>query len=232
MVKTVKLDKRDNYLLDSSTGERLEQYDPSNKNTLLILKLDNSILNVDSSKIKKKFGNIFVQYNDDKYIIDDGYQNTLIRAGYIVYQNYDTENIFDKRLGTNIRNSLLCNSFNNMLHLIPVDWFSRALPYSDIKFNDGNFIYRINFNTVNNIVTKNQKRKENSLPYFPFDKNMDKYGTIYITVYAQKTKKLTQEEGNNKFILADDLIFKLIKRLGKEYKYLPMTITKRIMYWD
>ena len=119
-----------------------------------------------------------------------------------------------------------------MLHLIPVDWFSRALPYSDIKFNDGNFIYRINFNTVNNIVTKNQKRKENSLPYFPFDKNMDKYGTIYITVYAQKTKKLTQEEGNNKFILADDLIFKLIKSLGKEYKYLPMTITKRIMYWD
>jgi hypothetical protein len=118
------------------------------------------------------------------------------------------------------------------MNQIPTDYYNSSVEYSEITFSDDNFTYIINFNTVNNIVAKNQKRKEKSLPFFPFDKEMDKYGTIYVTVYAQKKKKLSQEEGNNKFILADDLLFKMIKHMGDDYKYSPITISKRLLYWN
>ena len=96
MVKTVRLNKKENYLIDKN-GNILEKYDP-NIPSDLIIKLDDSMLKVDSSNIKVEYGGqIVVQYNGDKFIIDDGYQNVLVKAGYIVYKDYDVNNMF----GTN-----------------------------------------------------------------------------------------------------------------------------------
>ena len=40
----------------------------------------------------------------------------------------------------------------------------------------------INANDLKNfIVNKNHIRKDNDLSFYPFDKSMDKYGTIYVS---------------------------------------------------
>ena len=235
MVRTVKLDKRYNYLLDSSTGERLERFDPNNKNTLLILKLDNSILNVDSSEIHYDFGNIIVQHNDDMFIIDDGYQNTLVKAGYIIYRDYDTNKEFDKSKGIELRNTLIGRIYEQLYEMLTKefdeDYISR-IPCKEIAVRTDLFEYTINIDTINGIVAKNQQRKENSLPFFPFEKDMDKYGTAYITIYAQKIHKLTQEQGDAKFKYANSIISDLINELGFEFRFHNMSISKRILYWN
>ena len=64
MVKTVRLNKKENYLIDKN-GNILEKYDP-NIPSDLIIKLDDSMLKVDSSNIKVEYGGqIVVQYNGD-----------------------------------------------------------------------------------------------------------------------------------------------------------------------
>lgn len=232
MIKTVKLDKKDNYLLDSSTGEKLERYDPNNPNILLVLTLDHSILNVDANKIQTSFGNIVVQHNEDKYIIDDGYQNILIKAGYVIFDNYDEKNCWDKVAGDIMRYRLLNDVYDAFMSESVLENAWGTYHGYDIITHDDNFRYTIDIDTVNGIVAKNHKRKENSLPFFPFKKSMDKYGTVYVSIYAQKIRKIPQEAGNDKYRFAEDTINKLIKKLGDDlHKFYPMPITKRVIYW-
>lgn len=235
MVRTVKLDKRNNYLLDSSTGERLERFDPKNENTLLILKLDNSVLNVDYKQIQHNFGNIIVQHNEDRYIIDDGYQNTLIKAGYMVYKDYDTVNEFDKSKGVELRTSLIEKVYATLLDMLSQDFdpeYMHKIPCKEIGIRTDLFEYTVNIDTINGIVAKNQVRKENSLPFFPFEKDMDKYGTVYVSVYAQKICKITQDQGDTKFKFAETLVRDLTNTLGDDFKFHNMPITKRVLYWN
>lgn len=232
MIKTVKLDKKNNYLLDSSTGEKLERYDPNNPNILLVLTLDHSVLNVNADKIQTSFGNIVVQHNEDKYIIDDGYQNILVKAGYVIFDNYDEKHCWDKVAGDSLRSGLLNAVYNAFNSKSVLENWTTYLDRYDIITYDDNFKYTINIDTVTGIVAKNHKRKENSLPFFPFEKSMDKYGTVYVSIYAQKMRKIPQEAGNDKYRFAEDTINKLVKKLGSDlHKFYPMPITKRVIYW-
>lgn len=234
MVKTVKLDRKDNYFLDSKTGSRLDKYDPENKDIILILKLmDGSILNVDASMIDFDFGgNIIVQHNENRYIIDDGYQMTLIKAGYLVYKDFDVEKEYNKEVGLDLRNHLL-SEIKNAINSIVDDNFDHVTSFSDtkIRIQDDSFDYIVAIDTVNGIVSKNQKRKDNSLPFYPFNKDMDKYGTIYLSIFAKKTKKLSQEEGNIKFKMADHIVAEFVRNLD-DFHFINQPINKRVLYWE
>ena len=84
MIKTIKLDGKDNYLFDTNTGDIVYRYD-DDKDLQLVLTLDDSVLNISKKKISRQFdGQIIVQHNDDRYIIDDGYYNTLIKSKNMV----------------------------------------------------------------------------------------------------------------------------------------------------
>ena len=94
MILTVKLGQ-DNFIPDKNTGEIVERYDPTNKDVELTIKLPDSTLIVDGTNIQQQYGgNSIVQYNNDRFIIDDGYQNTLIKCGYIVYQEYEYKSFY------------------------------------------------------------------------------------------------------------------------------------------
>lgn len=240
MIKTIKLGQ-DNYITDRLTGNILEKYNPDNKNIELTIKLPNSILKVDGSNIKQQYGgNIVVQYGDDRFIIDDGYQTTLIKAGYIVYKNYDDGNkIIDKFEGVNIREMILDN-IRKILLILSEKYNANNISFAYESKNSnesivtiGNdkdhFSYIIKFNTVNFIVNKNHIRKENSLPFYPFDKNMDKYGTIYVSVYAKKNFKVVNDP--DKYTLPDSIIRDLVYNLGEDFHYCSLPIKNRIIYW-
>ena len=92
MIKTIKLDGKDNYLFDNNTGEVVYRYDDT-KDLQLVLTLDDSVLNITKQKISRQFdGQIIVQHNDDRYMIDDGYYNTLIKCMQVGIFNKDTLN--------------------------------------------------------------------------------------------------------------------------------------------
>lgn len=232
MIRIVKLDKKDNYLIDSSTNSLLERYDPENPNLKLVIKLEDSVLAVDADKIKMEYGNqLVVDYNDEKFIIDDGYQNILIKAGYVVYKDYDKDNIFDKEEGTETRNKVLNyirKSINNVLSIN--DSYHDNNSEFIVTYNSDNYQYTIVLETVNSIVSKNQIRKDNSLPFYPFLKQMDKYGTVYISIFAQKLERVNNEVYNIKFKHADNFIKQLMIEAGSDYHFANQLIKRRLIY--
>lgn len=240
MILTVKLGQ-DNYITDKLTGEIIDKYDPSNKNVELTIKLPESTLKVDGNYILQQYGgNIIVQYDNDRFIIDDGYQNTLIKCGYIVYKQYDNKKVSDKYEGDKIRTMIIDNirqllpeiseKYNKPGTLIPATLKYNANE-SILHLGDDNdhFSYMIKFNTVNFIVNKNHIRKDNDLAFYPFDKSMDKYGTIYVSVFAKKNFKVVNDP--DKYTLPDTAIKDLVFSLGRDYHFTSLPIKNRILYW-
>ena len=61
----------------------------------------------------------------------------------------------------------------------------------------------------------------------PFDKKMDKYGTLYMSIFAEKINNNTVK---NKFAYADLIIKDLIMTLGADYHYTSLPIKNQILY--
>lgn len=237
MINTIKLDGRDNYFIDNDTGEIIDRYD-SSKNLGLHIKLGDSILIVDRSKIIQGYGGIVsVEYDPYKFIIDDGYYNLLIKAGYIVYQNYDNEKEYNPVKGKVIRDEIV----NDIRKILPglslkynskesTDNFSFKDSESMITIGDesDHFSYIIKFNTVGNIVNKNHGRKENDLTFYPFNKSMDKFGCIYVSVFCQKNHKC--KNFADKYELPDLVIKDLVQKLGNKYHYTSLPVKGQIVY--
>ena len=236
MIRTIRLDQKDNYLIDCSTGEIVDRYDP-NKNLQLSMKLDGSTLKVSSEKIIVEYGGqIVIQHNDDKFILEDGYQNLLTKSGYIVYKNYDDDNIFDKSKGIRTRDFIMKNISDSIDNIS--ENYKDMLGDNNESTEDNEYIFggenapykfTIIVDTVNSIVTKNQLRKDNSLAFYPFNKDMDKFGTIYISIFAQKLRHLSKEEVNMKYQISDSIIRDLTNDLGSDYHFIPNMIKKRVI---
>ena len=230
MVKTIKIDRKNNFFIDYSNGNSVEtRYDPSNPYLHLQITLDDgSILTVTPENIKQEYGGqIVVQYNDDKFIIDDGYQDVLIRAGYIVYKDFDSVKEPDKDKGVEIRTNII-NSIREFLSTMSdkVEICGNETKYI---LDTDNFCYTFNFDTINNMVNKNQQRKNNSLAYYPFSKDMDKFGTIYLSTFARKKVKLNEEQSKFKYKFADDVIKQIISELGPDFHYVGQPIKRRVL---
>lgn len=247
MIKTIKLDGKDNYLVDNTTGEVVYRYE-EDKDLRLVLTLDDSILNIDKSKISKQFdGQYIVQHNDDRYIINDGYYNTLIKAGYIVFAHYDEMTIdpIHKDFGIQLRDAIIKTIRNTMMDLnrkynfvdgkapaIPKLEFSGNRTILQIDSENGDYSYMFVVDTINNMVNKNQGRKENNLTFYPFKKTMDRYGTMYLSVYCQKNKHIEDNSPRKKYIVPDNIIRDLIKRLNEvdSYHYVSNQVQRRVVY--
>ena len=163
--------------------------------------------------------------NGTTYVVDDGYRNTLIRAGYIVYRNYD-EIQADKSDGPQIKDQLISIIFNAIKKSYP------EINVSDL-FDNGYYFekegYRFNILLRNNIdiVNKNQERKINGLQFYPFDKRMDNYGTLYIMVYCQRISDQEPQIKSN--ILVDNILANVIAN-SNDLKFVAMNLGNPIYY--
>ena len=178
MIKTIKLDGKDNYLFDTNTGELVYRYD-DNRDLQLVLTLDDSVLNISQKKISRQYdGQIIVQHNNDRYIIDDGYYNALIKSGYIVYNAYDDINIYPdyKEYGITLRDGIIkqlrkvimeinkeYNFIDGIAPEVPMLEYAGNKTTLKINSTNNDFSYTFVFDTINNMVNKNQGRKENDL---------------------------------------------------------------------
>ena len=169
--------------------------------------------------------NLIVAKDDNNmYIVDDGYRNQMIRCGYIVYKDYDTQKVSDKVLGNQIKD-LLSDFINKALENYP------GIVKSDNKSNiyylekDG-YRYTIGIYSNFDIVKKNEERKINGLQYYQFDKNMDNFGTSYITIHSLK---LDEDSEDFTVSVADDILKNIIAN-SKDIKFVSMNISNPLYY--
>ena len=225
MIRTVKVDKN-NYFIDNSTNQVYETFDYRNENISFILSINGRKINVPYKDIYREYGgHLFVLVNDDKYIIDDGYEDNLIKAGYLVYKNYDKEKIENKNDG----NNTLWNINEDIRKIIP-QVFTKNI-FNNVKVDTDNknitiscesryFYYTVHFDTIDTIVHKNKIRKDNNLSFYPFNKEMDKFGTMYVSIFCKRKDGVSiQSSNSDKFATADNIIQKLTFRLGNDYHF-------------
>lgn len=234
MVRIIKIDGVNSFFVDSSTLETFDTFQKNNLNLSLSTKLeDGSVLTVSNEKLKYNKGRITFDYGQDRFIIDDGYQNILIRAGYIVMDQYDQERILNYHDGNKIREELLeriC-SYLDTIYVYDIDNSLRSEIY---KYNTNGYEYTICIDTSESLVDKNLKRKENGLPFYPFIKSMDKYGTVYLSIFCKKLESNTKPDTDKKYSIGDVIIDDMIKDMNEndpdhEYHFSRVIVKKKII---
>jgi len=221
----------------NSNGEVIKKYDPSEKD--LQFHYCNKILRekdtIPAENIHMQFGGAisFIK-NNEKFIIDDGYRDVLCACGYLVKDDYDTKRVTDKDLGILIRSNIhadIMSSFD-----------TKSIIYSSssritLKGESNCYMYTINFSTTSDIVHRNEQRKENNLPVYPFDKNMDKYGTWYVSIFGEKkldaidTKNIKESDIKTIIKMIIDNLYANSQSHGC-YTYRPLVIKRRIINWE
>ena len=141
----------------------------------------------------------------------------IIKTGYLFDKRYQSEFQFDQEKGLEERK-------------IFVEKIEKALKDQSGYLNDevtergNNLTYRvildtqeitINFDTINSIVSQNKDRKINGKSYYPFDKNMDKYNSIYVSVITDNINDVSYD-------FADKVLSNIVSALNKDedlYEY-------------
>lgn len=239
MEKVIKLGPKA-YLVDTTTDEVVYRYDPNKSLEFRMEMDDGSMVRVNSSNIHEKYGGqIVFNMDDNTYVLDDGFQDVLTSAGYIVYANFDTEQETNKDAGFAAREAiysdiLSClNKIRDEEENLDMEFTRHAGKNIEFAFRKGGFDFTVYIDTVNNIVTKNQERKLNGLAFYPFDKSVDKYNAYYVSIFAKRI----DEHSNNgeKYNLADAFIADLIQHLNEsdnmplDYHYKSLNIKRRIL---
>lgn len=225
----IKLDSN-NKFIDKVSGREVKKYDPSNENLVFIYKPDtNTEIRIEHGNIQYKYGEAMSFNIDEKnYIIDDGYRDILIKCGYII-KNAPSSN------GIEVRNGLMNEIYETIQSNIKetgIISMEGNDNHSSIVFDTTDYTFSVYFNTISGIVNKNEKRRNNNLSIYPYDKTVDKYSSAYISIFAQKKEQGDDISGSKKYILADGFVTKLIKLLGNNYSFKSLSIKKRVYNWE
>lgn len=132
----------------------------------------------------------------------------LYRCAYLVREGYDVQKQMNQSIGFDERNRL----FDELVQA--VQKYKPEHRGRNITINLNGCV--INLDTINTIVTKNQDRKISGLPFYPFERNIDKYNSCYISAF-------TNGEADEK-LKADGVINELLEAIGPGYKILNLKI--------
>ena len=237
IIKVIKTDNnQDSYFNNKVTGKVQSKYE-KDPNLILVTKIDNSIVEIPNYMIEKPYGGqLIVDYSDDeKYIIDDGYQDLLIRAGYIILNNYDVENIENKESGYQTRIQFMETVKDTVKKLLTENNIQYKITcmnqYIKFVFEISGYQFTISVDSVNSIVNKNMQRKVNNLPFYPFIKTMDKFGTLYLSIFCKRINDNIPDDFN-RYNQAEKIIIQLLEELNNQdnndYHFERIIIKKRI----
>lgn len=242
MTKIIKVDGKKHYFVDdisASIIEKKRKFDPS---LSFVTELDDgSVLNVKSDRIIHQYGGqVYFHYCGDKYIIDDGFQDVLIRAGYFVLGEFDHVQIHDREEGVELRKQIfsdvknICYSNDMYAKYHDVDVYSLSSLDIVIKFEREGFRFTINITSVNNIVNKNQTRKMNGLPFYPFDKKIDRYGSMFVSIFSERVN-MDSNDSKRGYDIADEFNNWFCTKLNNysersDYHYIPLFIKRRVIH--
>lgn len=244
MIKIIKFDSslNQNRIIDKSIDKDVNMIDRTNPNQeIRFFGIDDKEIIIPSSSIKEQYAGMLYIDDDDgnRYMFDDGYEDLLVSAGYVVLNDYD-KNLVDKVDGISIQNDIL-NGINSAIS--ELDFNTRYISnskYSEWKMSNNFYDFTIRAISVDYVVRMNEKRKINDLPYYPYIKGMDKYGTVYLCCFAKLKPEYTIEmvsilSKETKKSYVDNIFSDIIKSMNRNgdidtiYHYEPTFINKIII---
>lgn len=191
MVKVIPLNPNPhskNFILDK-IGNRVDRINDPQASRIVFQNFYNSPTIIDITALKEQYGGLYYTERKEKgdenvvYYFDDGYYNKLLTCGYFVANNYDRMKCENRDLGIKINNRI----YNLILKSITesnktIDDSTKSVK---IYWRDDKYLYTVVFMTTTDLSGRNIKRKLNNLPYYPFDSEMDKYGTYFVAGFAK-----------------------------------------------
>lgn len=122
----------------------------------------------------------------------------IIKTGYISRNHYTDRFQFNSEIGVKERQMILEMLETSLKELSYNDY---VLSHQIVKRGNNltleirmiNQVLRLNFDTINSIVTRNKDRKINQKSFLPYDKGMDKYNSIYVSVEANNVNDDTYD---------------------------------------
>jgi hypothetical protein len=217
-------------------GNVINKYDEFNDNLSLVFEDDNKQMIIPAEDISlDQSGNIFFEIDDTKYIIDDGYRNILVKAGYIIAEGYDKEKFTNEITGSEDLISRIRIDFSNALEKVEALYEDGQM----VMDEDGNLrtkkdLYEISRTdhsfsittrgwkenlvgcTISKMISINMDRKMNEQSYYPYDKDIDKYSALFIAVYGEKQKE--DAESAARFKIPEGIIHKILKIMNEDQK--------------
>lgn len=245
MIKIIKLDpSSESYIYSKSTNNKISKLDYNNNDLMIhISDKDLGELTFSMEDVCKQYGGLYyIEHNNDKLLLDDGYYDVLCRAGYLVLGDYDKA-FLNKEEGQEILKKIQQDVSEGILKMVddylPENMFLQDSTDSSITINSLYYSYSIYIEPITSIIAENQKRKLNDLPYYPYQKDMDKYGTFYVRSFIKllptvKYEKEIIDNGISKYTEMNDLVRNFIITINNldpknNYHYEPVTIKKMII---
>jgi len=245
MVKLIKLDpSSDSYLYSKSSNREVNMINIEDNDIIVHINNDGEELEFTMDQVSKQYnGPYYVLHNDTKIFIDDGYYTTLCSAGYLILNDYDKDHL-EKEEGVKVLNTIGDDVDEAIVRMVDNylkdnDTYELSKSFSNgIVFKTKFYEYHIYINPIVDIIAENQKRKLNDLPFYPYIKGMDKYGTVYVRAFAKLlpncTKKEADEAGASKYSELNNLMKNFVVSINKldskrVYHYEPVSIKKLII---
>ena len=173
-----------NYFINED-GSISMQYDPCFNSCFMMYNGDDPKIKISMDNINiQPGGQIVFKYDNKKFIIDDGYRNRLIMAGYLDLhpQNADVITIDD-----NIRlKELMINSFSNIKSIEQTDYDNNRIAFRD--YIQG-YEFNIIIETISKMIDRNIKRQELNLPMYPTERGHIKNTSVYFRIYCKRTSE-------------------------------------------
>ena len=137
--------------------------------------------------------------------------NHIVKAGYISRNTYRDKFQFDAKIGIKERQMIL-----DLLESVLKRLNNNVLNYKinkrgsniTLEMELNKSIIKFNFDTINSIVSKNKDRKINKKAFLPFDKDMDKFNSIYVSVETTNINEDTYK-------VVDKVLEKIMEGMNK-----------------
>lgn len=203
--------------LISASGEAIDKFEPG-----CSIEYEGKLV-----PLTRTYGGLIVSTDDSNLLVDDPYITKLYKAGYIVFKNYDKERSDFPASFTDNMYTEYSNALYNALDALSSHAPSWGGANEIWLQNDKDFII-FRLNRVVDIVEMNKKRKDNDLTFYPFNKDMDKNATLYLSVFF-KRKKI---EASYPKSMVDGVIKESLITMGSDYHFSSMPVRGMVAKWD
>lgn len=156
---------------------------------------------------------MFTTNNLDKITIKQ--ETKVIKTGYISKVSYRNKFQMNSEIGIKEREAIL-----DLIESIisDIDVIGDSIIHHEYSLRGNNLtlevmcidqILRFNFDTISSIVSQNKDRKINREAYLPFDKDMDKYNSIYVSIQCSNITETSYD-------IAERLLYLIVKKMNSD----------------
>ena len=100
---------------------------------------------------------------------------------------------------------------------------------TEMVINNKDYTATVNADIISGIVIKNKRRKDNSLPFYAFDKQVDKYGSVYISIFIKRNVKDVDEVPP--IVKANEINKEILDYMGIDYHFNSQIVKKSVLYY-